>query len=780
MITYNNNIFHLKTKSTSYVFYINKTNHLIFEYYGKRLSHLDESIEALKEKWPFAYGSSINYDEEVDPAYSLDLVSLEVSTIGKGDYREPSLKIRAKHGYVFDFTYVKHEITKEALTLPGLPLPRDASERLTITLYDEFAKVTLKLNYLVYENSDVIGRNLEFINEGQESVYLEKIMSMQLDLINDDYSLLNLYGGWISEGQKAITKLKPGIFINDSKTGASSNRHNPFFMLLAKKTTLHHGNAYAFNFIYSGNHYEMIEVTNYDKVRLQIGLNPYAFDYEVKAKETFITPLAVMSFSSKGINGASQNMHHFVNYHMIKKQFENYLRPVLINNWEATYFKFNEIKLLSLARKAKSLGIELFVLDDGWFKNRDDDTKALGDYEINKKKLPFGLDHLVKKINKLGLKFGLWFEPEMVSENSDLFRAHPDWIIGDLNRPLCKGRHQLVFDLSKKEVRDYLVENLDNVLKSANIEYVKWDCNRHISDFYSTSTRAGELLHKQVLGLYDVLERITSLHPNILFEGCSSGGNRFDLGMLYYMPQTWASDNTDGHQRLSIQSGYALAYPLSSIGAHVSASPSHQLLRKTPIDTRFNIACFGLLGYELDLTNLDNVETKAVKAQVAYYKLHRKLLQYGTFYQLAMVEEDGYTSWLVLSNDKKEAIIGYYNKLQVPNPKTTILKGVDFLDDELYLMEVRPQEHNIKLFGGLINMISPVRLNEDGFLVNRISHFKTMPGEKESYLLSGSLVNNGGIKLNPEWAGVGYSDGVRILADFGSRLYHFRVKNKEK
>lgn len=780
MITFKDNLFHLQTKNTSYVLHLNDVNHIVNEYYGRRLFHLDKSKEAVKEKWPYAYGSSVIYDETKNKSLSLDLISLEASSIGKGDYREPSLKIRAKHGYVFDFTYVSHEIKKDIKKLPGLPSPRDVSQCLVITLHDAFAKATLKLNYLVFYESNVIARNVEFINENKDSVYLEKIMSMQLDLINKNYSLLNLYGGWISEAKKAVHKIKPGIYINDSKTGHSSNRHNPFFMLLEERASLHHGEVYAFNLIYSGNHYELVELTSYHKVRVQIGLNPYAFDYEVKQNESFVTPYAVMTHSINGTNEASQNMHNFVNYHIVKKQFEKMPRPILMNNWEATYFKFNETKLMSIARKAISLGVELFVLDDGWFKNRDDDTKALGDYELNKKKLPFGLNHLVKKINKLGLKFGLWFEPEMVSEDSDLFRKHPDWIIGDLNRQLSKGRNQLVLDLSKKEVRDYLVTSIDQVLKSANIEYVKWDCNRHISDFYSTSTKAGELLHQQVLGLYDVLERLNTLHPTILFEGCSSGGNRFDLGMLHYMPQTWTSDNMDGHERVNIQSGYSLAYPISTIGAHVGASPSHQLLRRTPIETRFNVASFGLLGYEMDVTNLDHAETKAVKAQIAFYKLHRNLLQYGTFYQLATFDEDDYASWLVLSDDKKEAIIGYYHKLQQPNPKTTILKGVHFLDETLYQMDVRPQNHNLKLFGGLINMVSPVRLNENGFIIDRLAHYKTMPGEKESYLLSGSVINYAGLKLNQQWTGVGYDERVRVLGDFGSRLYYFKAIEDKK
>ena len=777
MITCKDRLFHLKTKKTSYVLRINDISHLVLEYYGSRLDDFTD-ISPIMEKWPYAYGSSVIYDEAKDKACSLDLISLEVSSVGKGDYREPSIKVRSADGYVYDFVYLRHEVRRVVQALEELPSPRDADEELIIVLRDDYMKADLELHYVVFEDSDVIARNVVFINNADMSVNLEKIMSMQIDIVNRDFSLLNLYGGWISEAQKTIRKITPGIYLNDSKTGSSSNRHNPFFMLIEDKATLNSGGVYAFNLMYSGNHLELVELTNYDKLRIQIGINPYCFDYKVKSGERFVTPYAVMTYGNKGINSASQNMHRFINHHVIRKEFEKYPRPILLNNWEATYFKFSESKLLSLARKAKNIGIELFVLDDGWFKNRDDDTKALGDYEINKKKLPRGLDSLAKKINGLGMKFGLWFEPEMVSVDSDLFRAHPDWIIGNGERPLAKGRHQLVLDFSRKEVRDYVFTSLDEVLSSANIEYVKWDYNRHISDLHSSKTKVGELFHRQVLGLYDILKRLTAKHPHVLFEGCSSGGNRFDLGILSYMPQTWASDDTDGHQRIHIQSGYSLAYPLSSIGAHVSASPSHQLLRKTPIDTRFNVAAFGVLGYELDLSHLDEVEIKAVKAQIAFYKEHRNLLQYGTFYQLQMMEEKDVAVWLVLSQDRKEGIIGYYNGLQKANPKTTILQGIDFIDEAKYQMDVRSQEHNIKTFGGLINMVLPVRVNEHGLIIDQVAHHKTMPGEKESYLVSGAMINSGAIKLNPEWAGVGYDERVRVLGDFGSRLYYFKAIEK--
>jgi len=774
MITCKDNVFHLATDKTSYVMRVDAIDHLVLEYYGAHLGAF-EDVTPIIEKWPYAHGNSVIFDAEKDKACSLDLISLEAATSGKGDYREPSLKLRGERGYVFDFIYDHHEIKTAIEPLKGLPSPHGADEELIVTLVDKCALATIELHYLVFAKADVIARNVVLINEGKNPIRIEKIMSLQLDILNRDFALINLYGGWISEANKAVRKVAPGIYLNDSKTGNSSNRHNPFFMLTEEGATLNSGGAYAFNLMYSGNHLELVELSNYGKLRIQMGINPYCFEYNLGSGERFVAPYAIMTYGSRGINSASQNMHRFANDHVIKESFRHRLRPILINNWEATYFKFSESKLLSMAKEAKRLGIELFVLDDGWFKNRDDDTKGLGDYGINERKLPHGLKSLSERINKLGMKFGLWFEPEMVSEDSDLFRAHPDWAICDPERPASKGRNQLVLDLSREEVRDYIVSELDRVLGSANIDYVKWDCNRHISDYFSVHSEPGELLHRQILGLYDVLSRITEKYPHVLFESCSSGGNRFDLGMLAYMPQTWASDDTDGYQRLIIQSGYALAYPLSSIGAHVSASPSHQLLRRTPLDTRFNVAAFGSLGYELDLSHLDVVESKAIKEQIAFYKEHRALLQYGTFYQMQLVDEGGKAIWLVLSEDRKEGIIGYFNGLQKANPATTSLRGIDFLEGRDYAMNVRHQEHNIKTFGGLINMVLPHRVNENGFLVDQVSHHKTMSGEKESYLVSGEMINNGAIKLNPEWAGVGYDESVRVLGDFGSRLYYFSL-----
>lgn len=779
MIIEKNNVFQLDTNDTSYIMRVSAAGHLLNEYYGRRIRHSINNNDFSKEKWPYAHGCSVIYDDKGESGYCLDLVSLEYSSIGKGDYREPSIELKTENGYVLDFKYDSYVISKGGVEVPGLPTPHDADETLSIKLVDTVAKLSLVLTYMVFEKANVIARSVKLVNESSSNIEINKIMSMQLDMLNQDFTLVNFNGAWIGEMHQSEKTLGPGIYVNDSKTGCSSNRHNPFFMLKNKECVANYGNCYAFNLIYSGNHREEVELTTFDKVRVQLGVNSYCFNWILKPNESFDTPFAVMTFSSNGYNKASQNMHAFTNNHVVRGEWANKPRPILINNWEATYFKFTEGKLNSLAKLAADIGIELFVLDDGWFGSRTDDTKGLGDWYVNPKKLPQGLDHLANKINKLGMKFGLWFEPEMVNQKSELYTQHPEWAIKCPERKESLGRNQMVLNLSIEAVQDYIVGFLDEILSSANIEYVKWDMNRNISDIYSKEYNQGELFHRYTLGLYRILDIITKKYPKVLFESCASGGNRFDLGMMSYMHQTWCSDDTDGYERILIQSGTSSGYPLSTMGCHVSASPSHQLLRRTPIDTRFNVASFGCLGYELDLHKLSPVELRAVKAQIEFYKAHRSLLQYGTFYQLKNMNTDGYASWMVLNDDRSEGVIGYYQGLAKANPKIDVLSGINLIDDKLYNVEVRYQEVNIKTFGGLINMITPVNLNEDGFLVDQISKHKTMDGEKESYEVYGDAINSGAIKLYPQFAGTGFDKNVRLLADFGSRLYYFHTIEKK-
>ncbi len=515
MITKHGSIIQIDTKRTSLILRVDGNGHLVTEHYGVRLPPSDDYHPVI-EKTAFLHGTEIVYSNN-EPSLSLDNQCLEWSTHGKGDFREPALVIQSRVSQVFDFTYDSDETLTDFPDLDGLPTPHHPDEVFKITLRDSVAKLRLDLHYIVFFEADIIAKNAVLHNDGASTVVVDKIMSLQLDLPNRDYELVNLYGGWAAENHLTKKTIGPGIYVNDSKTGNSSNRHNPFFMLVNKDTGLNHGPAYGFNLIYSGNHYEMVELTSYDKLRVQVGVNPFMFHFEIPSGQAFATPVAIMSFSSNGQNGLSQNMHYFVSQHITRGPWANKERPIILNNWEATYLKFTESKLIALMKSAKDVGIELFVLDDGWFGTRNDDTQSLGDYDVNFKKLPRGLDYLADKANALGLKFGLWFEPEMVNENSDLFRAHPDWAIKAEGRTPSHGRHQLVLDLSRFEVQAYLIESVSRVLDSAHIEYVKWDMNRHIADFESTHYNQGEIYHRYIQGLYRVLKVLTQKYEYVLW-----------------------------------------------------------------------------------------------------------------------------------------------------------------------------------------------------------------------------------------------------------------------
>jgi len=782
MILNKNNLFHITTNDTSYLMRVDETKHLVLEYYGKKIKDV-EDYSAYYNKWTFGTGCSVINNKELSKTANLDIMTLELSTTGKGDYNSPSLILKNNNGYVFDFLFEKFIINKidGINTLKGLPTPKEADEELVIYMVDNASKIEVELHYLVFVASNVIARNIVINNKNEETVHILKAMSYELVLNNNNFEVMNLYGGWAGEAKKEWSEVKHGLLLNDSKNGVSSNRHNPFFMVKDKAATLNHGEVYAFNLIYSGNHSEEVECNFISLVRIMGGVSPFCFDYELKENESFETPFGVLTYSSDGLNKASQNMHHFINNHIVSSVFRNKERPILINNWEATYFKFTQNKLVALAKKAKECGIELFVLDDGWFKDRNDDSAGLGNYEVNEKKLPQGLKGIAKKINKIGLKFGLWFEPEMVSENSDLYRAHPDWIVKHPEIEPSEGRNQFSLDLTRTEVQDYIIENVSNTLKSANIEYVKWDYNRPISDFYLENGKTGEFFYRYMLGFYRIVSEITKAFPNVLFEGCASGGNRFDLGVLCYFPQIWGSDDTDAYERNFIQSGLYLGYPQSTIGAHVSAVPSQSVLRTTQIDTRFNVAAFGCLGYELNLNELTPVDIKAIKAQIKFYKAHRKLIQFGTLYQFSFMEKANHSEWMVLSSDKKEAVYGYFNGIQTINPETTTVRLKDLKDDSLYKFSARPQEHNLKEFGGMINYVLPVHINPSGFLMYELTKHKTMGSEKEEYIVSGDALNNGALKLKQEWSSTGVDENVRVLLDFGSRLYYINeVENSNK
>ncbi|MBZ5201542.1 alpha-galactosidase [Planomicrobium chinense] len=666
--------FHLQTEKTSYIFSVMENGQLGQLYYGKKLRHR-ESFERL-----FHVEATPNTacTTEGDLVFSLDLVKQEYPAYGTTDFREPAYQVLQEGGSrITDFVYQDHRIFGGKEKLEGLPATYAENDgeatTLEITLYDQEIDVEVRLSYTVFEELDAISRSARFINYGEADVNLTRALSVSIDLPDANFEMVQLSGAWARERHIKNRRLVPGLQSIASTRGTSSAQQNPFLALKRPETTEHQGEVYGASLVYSGNFLAQVEVDHYDTARLMIGINPFDFNWLLKNGESFQTPEAVLVYSDAGLNGMSQTYHRLYRTRLARGKWRDRERPVLINNWEATYFDFNEQKIFELAQSSKELGVELFVLDDGWFGKRDADTSSLGDWFEDKRKLPNGITQLAKAITGLGMEFGLWFEPEMVSKASDLYNAHPDWVIHVPNRRMSHGRNQLVLDFSRQEVVDYIYGLMAKVLRDAPISYVKWDMNRYMTEVGSLghpADRQREVAHRYILGVYSLYERLTSEFPHVLFESCAGGGSRFDPGLLHYAPQGWTSDDTDAVERLKIQYGTSLVYPVSSMGAHVSAVPNHQVGRVTSLETRANVAYFGAFGYELDVTMMTDEEKEQVKEQIRFYKENRSLIQQGQFYRIEnpFAEDGNRTSWLVVSDDQSEALLGYYQVLSTPNP----------------------------------------------------------------------------------------------------------------
>ena len=771
MITCQDNIFHLAASDCSYIFRVTKFGHLEHIHFGEALT--DPQIEPLLLKQTAEIGSTVKYDPS-DALYSLDTLTLEWSGIGKGDYRHAPAEIKMPDGtFVNDFRYRSHRIFDGPAPMTDMPSAYGGDgdcQTLEIMLADEPSQAGLTLFYTVYPECSVITRRCVLANNNEKPLVIRKLMSMMLDLPNRNFTLVSFQGGWIKEAHRQDRPLTCGLFVQESTTGASSNRHNPGFLLAEQGAGELYGRVYGFNLVYSGNHYEGIELDSHGLVRVMTGINPHCFEWTLQQGERFETPEAVMTFSDRGFNGLSQNFHDFVNRHIVRGDWQDKERPVLLNSWEACFFDFSRRRLLSLARRARDLGIELFVLDDGWFGQRNNDKAGLGDYTVNSKKLGGSLGSLARRINKMGMLFGLWFEPEMVNPDSDLYRAHPEYAVTIPGRQPALGRNQLVLDLCNPDVRDYIVRSMRDVLDSAPISYVKWDMNRHISDMHSASLASqGEFFHRYTLGLYNILRRVFGDRPQILLESCSSGGNRFDLGMLCFSPQVWASDDTDPVERLAIQRGLSYLYPPSTVGAHVSSAPHQQTLRQTPLTTRFNVAGFGCLGYEMDLGHLLPAERREIRDQIAFYKRHRRTLQFGRFYRHDSLKSNK-VHFQALARDGSEAVAGFFQT------QAAASEGFDFLPlagletAAQYRVKTRPQPLALHRFGGLVNHILPFRVHPDGWLLHLAGKFITLPDCVEEYTARGDVLQ-AGLKLNNQFLGSNYNDKTRLLGDFGSNLY---------
>ncbi len=669
--------FHLQSSNMSYIFNIMKNGQLGNLYFGKKIRNRESFKHFFNQP---EVGIGIIAHHENDPGFSLEYYKQEYPSYGTTDFRKPAFQLESEDGSrIADFIYKGFRVYRGKNSLKGLPSTYmesvEEGDSLEIELEDTTLNCKLFLTYTVYKDRDVITRNARFENHGEECIDIHRAMSFALDLPDYNYEMIHLSGAWARERFIKNRKLEVGCQYIDSSRGASSAHQNPFIILKRPETTEHVGESIGFALVYSGNFLAHVEVDHFDATRVTMGINPFDFKWELKGGESFQTPEGIIVYSDRGMNDLSQTFHKLFKERLVRGEWRDKERPILINNWEATYFDFDEDKIVAMASKAKDLGFELFVLDDGWFGKRVDDKTSLGDWFPNLEKLPNGIKGLAEKVVDRGIRFGLWFEPEMISKNSELYEKHPEWVLGVKNRKLSMGRNQYILDLSKKEVRDYIVDILSERFSEAPISYVKWDMNRNM-----TEITYQDLPHKYILGLYEILEKLTTKFPHILFESCASGGGRFDAGMLYYMPQVWTSDDTDAIVRLNIQHGTSLGYPLISMGAHVSDIPNHQTARKTSLKTRNDVAVFGNFGYELNLLEFDSKMEKDVKKYLEFYKINRKLIQFGDFYRLESPFEGNTAAWMVVNSERSEALVGYFTILAEPNPgynRKVVLKGLD-------------------------------------------------------------------------------------------------------
>lgn len=660
--------FHLFNQEISYIFKILKNGQPGQIYYGRRIRDQKDAGHLIeygrRDMAPCPY--------EGDSSFSLEHLKQEYPAYGSGDMRYPAFELEQENGSrTVDFRYQEHRIFQGKKKLEGLPAVYVEDEKeadtLEVVLYDSLIQTRIILSYTLWRDLPVIAKSVKFVHEGRAPVTLLSAMSGCLDLPDKEYEMTVLAGAWSRERHIRVQQLNYGLQGVYSMRGCSSHQFNPFLALKRKNTDEHAGEAIGFSLIYSGDFIAQAEVDAFDVTRITMGIHPHEFSWELLKGQSFQTPELVMVYSGCGMNSMSQVFHKLYRTRLARGLWRDKVRPVLLNSWEAFYYDFNEERILNTASRAAALGIELFVLDDGWFGKRNSDNCSLGDWQPNLEKLPNGIRGIAEKIAAKGMKFGLWFEPEMVNRDSRLFREHPDWILADTRRNYCHSRNQYVLDFSKEVVVDYIFGQMEEILDKSYISYIKWDMNRSFSEVFSNGSPKnvqGKVRHKYILGVYNLYERLIQKYPRILFESCASGGARFDPGMLYYAPQAWTSDNTDAVDRIKIQYGTSLVYPLSCMGSHVSASPNHQVFRDTPMDIRANAAYFGTFGYELDISRLSREEENTLRLQIQFMKAHRELIQKGRFYRLKSPFEYNSSAWIVVSDDSREALFAYFRILE--------------------------------------------------------------------------------------------------------------------
>lgn len=720
--------FKLRAKNTDYMMKIVDDGYLAHIYYGKKLP--DEDLEYLLrfDESPFTPATNNR-----DKSSFMDTLPFEYPCFGIGDYRDPAFKILDENGMsACDLRYKNYKIYPGKPKLKDLPATFETDQSpcdtLEITLEDKFAGLEVTLLYSAFEELDAITRSAVVKNVGEKSCTLTRVLSACVDFDEDSYDMITLNGSWARERHIERCRLHMGKQMIDSVRGESSHQNNPFTALCEHNADEDNGEVFGFNFVYSGNFVSEAEVTQHKKTRFLMGINPLDFGWYLEPNEEFVAPEVVMVHSSNGIGEMSRTFHDLYRNNLIRGEYKDKRRPILINNWEATYFDFDTEKLISIAQEASKLGIEMLVMDDGWFGHRDADNSSLGDWFVYDKKIKGGLKYLVDEVNKLGMKFGIWFEPEMISPDSELYKAHPDWAIQVKGRDLTLCREQYVLDYSRKEVRDYVFGMMKDILDNANIEYIKWDMNRQLTEVGSNALpkeRQRELWHRYVLGVYDLMNRLTTEYPHLLLENCSGGGARFDAGMLYYSPQIWCSDDTDAIERLKIQHGTSMCYPCSAMGAHVSDCPNHTVGRNTPFKTRGHVAMVGTFGYELDVTKIPQEDRNMIPAQIEEFNKFNTLVRTGDHYRIGNTFEDvTWDAWMFVSKDKKEALFEFVQILARPNERSRRIK-LKGLDPNAYYYEESDPEFKL----------SGAALMNAGINVAKIWNADDMWGDFQSKIL---------------------------------------------
>ena len=717
-------VFKLDTPNTTYAFHVTNSNHLLHLYYGASIPETDIThMLRIPNDEPFVPSTH----DGMGP-HSFDCAAIEFPTSGVADFREPCMQLMDKYGMsACECYYDSYAIYKGKKKLEGLPATYantdDEVTSLEVYCKDPHNGLEITLQYSVFEKLDVITRSVKVKNGGADPIELRRLLSACVELDSKDYDMITLYGTWARERHVQRNPLHFGKQLVDSCRGATSHAHNNFIAIVDHKATEDYGDCYGFALCYSGSFVAGCEVNQYEKTRVFSGINPYDFSWHLDLGEEFQAPEVIMVFSASGIGTMSRTFHDVMRNNLTRGKWKDIRRPILINNWEATYFNFDTDKLLDIARESAKAGIEMLVMDDGWFGHRNDDKSSLGDWFVNEDKIKGGLKHLVDEVNKLGLKFGIWFEPEMISPDSELYKAHPDWCIHIPGRPRTTCRSQLVIDFSRKDVRDYIYGQMYKILSSANIEYVKWDMNRQLCEVGNEvlpPERQREIWHRYVLGVYEIQERLLTDFPDLLLENCAGGGSRFDAGMLYYSPQIWCSDDTDAIERLEIQEGTALIYPLCSMGAHVSVCPNHTVGRVTPFTTRGHVALAGTFGYELDITKLPEEERKLIPEQTAMYHKYHELIREGEYYRILSSRENHRSDcWAVASEDKSEVLVTYVQVLAQANMPSRKVRLRGFDPAKKYRLEGTDE-----VYSGEMLMNAGFRMKDFwGDFVSRLYHF---------------------------------------------------------